>query len=52
MREAIRDRNRLEHIILAIARIKRFIAGTSFDDFVGSTNTMETCYRYAQLYRS
>lgn len=36
MREAIRDRNRLEHIILAIARIKRFIAGTSFDDFVGN----------------
>ena len=47
MREAIRDRNRLKHIILAIARIKRF-----FDDFIESTNTMETCYRYAQLYRS
>ena len=33
MREPIRDRGRLEHILIAIEHIENFIKGKSFDDF-------------------
>lgn len=33
MRERSRDRNRLEHILQAIGRIKRYTQGKSFADF-------------------
>lgn len=33
MRELIRDRGRLEHIMSAIEHIERFIEGKNFDDF-------------------
>ena len=33
MREPIRDRGRLEHILTAIEHIEKYIDGKSFDDF-------------------
>ena len=33
MREPIRDRGRLEHILTAIEHIENFIEGKSLDDF-------------------
>ena len=34
MREACRDRARLEHILESIGRIKRYVGGKTFTDFV------------------
>ncbi|MBD8937734.1 MAG: DUF86 domain-containing protein [Prevotella stercorea] len=34
MRERIRDKSRLEHILQAIERIMRYIKGKTFDDFI------------------
>ena len=34
MRERIKDKERLNHIISAIDRVKRYIAGKSYEDFV------------------
>lgn len=34
MRERIRDKSRLEHILQAIERIRRYTKGKTFDDFV------------------
>ena len=36
MREAIRDKNRLEHIIEAIDNVNEFTQGLAFDDLVGN----------------
>lgn len=35
MREPLRDRERLEHILAAIDRINRYTAGKNYDDLVG-----------------
>jgi uncharacterized protein with HEPN domain len=34
MREPLRDRERLEHILAAIDRIQRYTSGKTYDDFV------------------
>ena len=34
MRELLRDRERLEHILAAIDRITRYTSGKSYDDLV------------------
>ncbi|WP_278780091.1 HepT-like ribonuclease domain-containing protein [Leyella stercorea] len=34
MRERIRDKSRLEHILQAIERIRRYTKGKTFDDFI------------------
>ena len=34
MREQIRDKSRLEHILQAIERIRRYTKGKTFDDFI------------------
>lgn len=34
MRDSSRDKHRLEHILESISRIKRYISGKTFDDFV------------------
>lgn len=34
MREASRDKSRLEHIIQAIGRIRRYTTGKTFEDFI------------------
>ena len=34
MRDAKRDKNRLDHILESINRIKRYVHGKTFDDFV------------------
>ena len=34
MREPRRDKERLEHILAAIGRVSRYIAGKKYDDFV------------------
>ena len=34
MRERIRDKSRLEHILQAIDRIRRYTKGKTFDDFI------------------
>lgn len=36
MREAIRDKNRLEHIIEAIDNVNEFTQGLTFDELVGN----------------
>lgn len=34
MRDSSRDKHRLEHILESISRIKRYISGKTFEDFV------------------
>ena len=34
MRERIRDKSRLEHMLQAIERIRRYTKGKTFDDFI------------------
>lgn len=34
MRERIRDKSRLEHILQAMERIRRYTKGKTFDDFI------------------
>ena len=36
MREPSRDKSRLEHILQAIERIKRYTLGISFDEFIAN----------------
>ena len=48
MRERSRDKSRLEHMIQAIERIRRYTSGKTFEDFIAD----DTSEWYEKLHRS